>query len=171
MFCGHHCCHPISVRWIDLVLALALLSVVFLLGYFLITLDSVFSQMRASYREDNSSVINQKLPFPKKIKPMTVFRLYGRFFRFYSKRSLLKITVSILAVLILNLNILLFLKHYDRYQEIEIDYNYSLTIFDVDKCLDLSQIERLKEITGILSVEAGKELFSNDDMIFVTWKG
>ncbi|MFW5650888.1 MAG: FtsX-like permease family protein [Acetivibrio ethanolgignens] len=161
----------ISVRWIDLVLALALFSVVFLLGYFLITLDSVFSRMRTSYREDNSSVINQKLPLPKKIKPMTVSRLYGRFFRFYSKRSLLKIAVSILAVLILNLNALLFLKHYDRYQEIEIDYNYSLTIFDVDKCLDLSQIERLKEITGILSVEAEKELFSNDDMIYVTWEG
>lgn len=161
----------ISVRWIDLVLALALFSVVFLLVYFLITLDSVFSRMRTSYREDNSSVINQKLPLQKKIKPMTVSRLYGRFFRFYSKRSLLKIAVSILAVLILNLNVLLFLKHYDRYQEIEIDYNYSLTIFDVDKCLDLSQIERLKEITGILSVEAEKELFSNYDMIYVSWEG
>ena len=59
-----------SVRWIDLVLALALFSVVFLLGYFLITLDSVFGRMRTSYREDNSSVINQKLPLSKKIKPM-----------------------------------------------------------------------------------------------------
>ncbi len=162
---------PISVRWIDLVLAFALLSVVFLLGYFLITLDSVFIRMQTSYREDNSSVINQKLPLLKKIKPMTIPRLYGRFFRFYSKRSLLKIAVSILAVLILNLNILLFLKHYDRYQEIEIDYNYSLTIFDVDKCLDLSQIERLKEITGILSVEAEKELFSYNALIFVSWEG
>lgn len=160
-----------SVRWIDLVLALALFSVVFLLGYFLITLDSVFGRMRTSYREDNSSVINQKLPLSKKIKPMTVSRLYGRFFRFYSKRSLLKIAISILAVLILNLNVLLFLKHYDRYQEIDIDYKYSLTIFDADKCLDMSQIERLKEITGILSVEAEKELFSNDDMIYVSWEG
>lgn len=160
-----------SVRWIDLVLALALFSVVFLLGYFLITLDSVFGRMRTSYREDNSSAINQKLPLSKKIKPMTVSRLYGRFFRFYSKRSLLKIAISILAVLILNLNVLLFLKHYDRYQEIDIDYKYSLTIFDADKCLDMSQIERLKEITGILSVEAEKELFSNDDMIYVSWEG
>jgi len=162
---------PISVRWIDLVLALALLSVVFLFGYFLITWDSVFRQIRTSYREDNSSVFNQELPLPKKMRPMTVSRLYGRFFRFYSKRSLLKIGVSILAVLILNLNILLFLKHYDRYQEIEIDYNYSLTIFDVDKYLDLNQIERLKKITGILSVEAKKELFSSDDIISVTWEG
>lgn len=162
---------PISVRWIDLMISLALLSVVFLFGYFLITWDSVFRQMRTSYRADNSSVINQKLPLPKKIKPMTIYRLYGRFFRFYSKRSFLKIGVSILAVLILNLNILQFLKHYDRYQEIEIDYNYSLTIFDVDKCLDLNQIERLKEITGILSVEAEKNLFSSDDMISVTWDG
>lgn len=161
----------ISVRWIDLILSFALLSVVFLLGYFLITWDSVFRQIRTSYREDNSSVINQKLPLPKKMKPMTASRLYGRFFRFYSKRSLLKIGVSILAVLILNLNILQFLKHYDRYQEIEIDYNYSLTIFDVDKCLDLNQIERLKEITGILSVKVEKNLFSSDDMISVTWDG
>lgn len=37
--------------------------------------------------------------------------------------------------------------------------------------MDLNQIERLKEITGILSVKAEKNLFSSDDMISVTWDG
>lgn len=162
---------PLSVRWLDLLLSFALLSIVFLLGYFLVTWDATFSQMRTSYREDNSSVANQKLPQPKKRKPMTVSRLYLRFLRFYSKRSMLKIGVCVLTVLVLNMNVLLFLKHYDRYQEIEINHNYSLTIYDTNKCLDLKQIEKIKKIPGILSVEAQKEIFSYEDVIMVTWKG
>ncbi len=162
---------PLVINWADLGIALLFLSAAFLFSYFLITFDSVFVRIRASYREDNSSIRNQYLPDLKKIRPMTVPRLYQRFFRFYPKRSLLKVAVSVIAVLTLNLNIITFLGHYERYRNIETSYDYSLTIYDMDKCLDSDQIKRIEETPGIISVEAEKIFFSPETMITVSWDG
>lgn len=162
---------PLAINWADLGIALLFLSAAFLFSYFLITFDSVFVRIRTSYREDNSSIRNQRLPELKKIRPMTVSRLYKRFFRFYPKRSLLKVAISVIAVLTLNLNIITFLGHYERYRNIETSYDYSLTIYDMDKCLDSDQIKRIEETPGIISVEAEKVFFSPETMITVSWDG
>lgn len=162
---------PFMIEWGYLLIVTGALSLTFFVGYFLITFSSVNKKIQTSYREDNSNVKVESFPKLKRIKPMTVFRLYKRNLVFYSKQSVLKIGISVIAVIVLNLSVIKFLDHYQRYQNIEMDYTYTLDIYDMHQCLGEKEIERIKEIPGIISVDAKKTIYPQKGTISVSWDG
>lgn len=160
---------PIVLNGIYLMISLLILSIIFFISYFVVILSTVGRKLHTSYRVDNSSIAEKKFPAVKSIKPMNTFRLYIRNFQFYPLRNLLRIAVSILSVLVLNVYAIKFWDHYQQYQKIDVTYDYTLSIFDIGQSLSQGQIEQIQEIPGVISVLAEKQICPYDDTISISW--
>lgn len=154
-----------------LLISLLLLSLIFFVGYVLITVSASGAKLNSGFREDNSNVSGKILMPVKRIKPMNVFRLCKRYVLFYPLRNILRIGISILAILILNIYVVKFGEHFLRYQQVKVKYDYTLETFDLKTVLNRDQIKQIKEIPGIIDVQCGKRIYTSDEPIKVSWDG
>lgn len=162
---------PVVFRPTYLLVSLLLLSLIFFAGYFLITVSALGIKMNSGFREDNRNVSGKLLLPVKRIKPMNIFRLYKRYVLFYPLRSILRVGISVLAILILDIYIVKFGEHFLKYQQVEVKYDYTLETYDLKTVLNMDQINRIKEIPGIIDVQCGKKILTSDGPLTVLWEG
>lgn len=120
-----------------------------------IVLIIILSQIRTTFKSDSGVLDCTTLPKLKKTKQLTFFMCLKRKWRFYNKIYIGRFVISIVVIMISAISLQYFIEEKNRYEHLmgSMEYNYHYYADSPETGLTEEQIEGIKAIDGVKSIE------------------